>query len=570
MEASHPFSDSDITSAGLYYADPSPSPPIPPAEVAALSRLSEHLASLLRAPTLDFCSDASIFVRSVGEENPRSVRVHRCVLAARSPFFRDKFAEGAKELELEKLVGDFEVGLQALQTVIQYVYTGRLEELPVGVAECVDESYCRHEACWPAVHFMLQVLHAASTFDINELVSVFQRRLLDILEKVATDDILSVLFVANLSKRFCQRLVDKCICIVVESDINYITLEKKLPPDVVCQIQQLRSDLGLNGRQNGIPDKHEKSIFSALDLDDIELVKMLLDEGNTTLDDAKALHYAVGYCDLKITKELLDLNRADVNGRDHRNYTVLHMAAMRKEPEIIMSLLTKGAQPFETTPDGRTALQIAKRLTRYMDYCRETEQCKPSPKERLCIEMLERAEHRDSSTEVTSVPAEMKSDNPLEKLLYLESRVWLAERLYPTEAKAAMKLANVEGTPKFKSSFYLCAGNKRSAEDVVKMSFKMTKEHLSRIEALSKTVQLGMQFFPRCSRVIEKILGDDLSELSIIEHIDTEERKNRYNEILEDMNDAFTKDIHAIEKAGPRSASTSKSARSTKTKIAKR
>lgn len=249
-----------------------------------------------------------------------------------------------------------------------------------------------------------------------------QRRLLDILEKVATDDILSVLFVANLSKRFCQRLVDKCIDIVVESDINYVTLEKKLPPDVVSQIKQLRSDLGLNGRHNGIPDKHEKSIFGALDLDDIELVKMLLDEGNTNLDDAKALHYAVGYCDLKITKELLDLNLADVNGRDHRNYTVLHIAAMRKEPEIIMSLLTKGAQPFDKTPDGRTALQIAKRLTRSMDYCKLTEQCKPSPKELLCIEMLERAEHRDSSTEVTSVPAEMKSDNLLEKLLYLESR----------------------------------------------------------------------------------------------------------------------------------------------------
>lgn len=80
-----------------------------------------------------------------------------------------------------------------------------------------------------------------------------------------------------------------------------------------------------------------------------------------------------------------------------------------------------------------------------------------------------------------------------------------------------------------------------------------------------------MRFFPRCSRVIDKILGDDdLSGLSIIEHDDTEERKNRYNEILEDVNNAFTKDIHAIEKAGSCSASTSKSARSTRTKIAKR
>lgn len=70
--------------------------------------------------------------------------------------------------------------------------------------------------------------------------------------------------------------------------------------------------------------------------------------------------------------------------------------------------------------------------------------------------------------------------------------------------------------------------------------------------------------------MIDKILGDDLSERSIIEHVDTEERKSRYNEILKDMNDAFTKDIHAFEQAGPCSARTSKSARSTRTKIAKR
>lgn len=55
-----------------------------------------------------------------------------------------------------------------------------------------------------------------------------------------------------------------------------------------------------------------------------------------------------------------------------------------------------------------------------------------------------------------------------------------------------MKIANVEGTPKFKSSFYLCAGNKRPAEDVGKTSFKMTKEYLLRIEALSKT---GILFY---------------------------------------------------------------------------
>ncbi|XP_064998629.1 BTB/POZ domain and ankyrin repeat-containing protein NPR1-like isoform X2 [Musa acuminata AAA Group] len=520
MEAAGTFCESRITSGGsLCYAAPVA------AEVAALSRLSEHLGSLLRTPGLAFCSDARITVRSAGGDPPHEVPVHRCVLSARSPFFRDKFAAGAVALELGEVVAGFEVGCEALEVVLQYVYTGRLEELPRGVAECVDETCRRHEACWPAVHFMLRVLHAASTFEINELVSLFQRRLLDILEKVAMNEVLSILFVANLNYKLCQRLFMKAIDMVVNSDISYITLQKKLPSNVVKQIKQSRSNLGLDGQENfKFPDKHVKSIYGALDSDDIELVKLLLEEGHTTLDDAKGLHYAVAYCDSKITKELLDLGLADVNSRDHQNYTVLHVAAMRKDPEIIMSLLTMEARPLEITSDGRTALQISKRLTRSTDYYRSTEQ------------------------------------------------VWLAERLFPTEAKAAMNNANVDGTLKVHSSCltHLCAGNKRSAEDVVKASFRMTEENLSRMGALTKTVQLGMHFFPRCSKVIDKILGDDLSELSIVEHINTEERKNRYNEILEEINNAFTQDKNAFDRSASRSTSSSKSARAVRSKAARK
>ncbi|CAL9112282.1 unnamed protein product [Musa acuminata var. zebrina] len=494
MEASQPFSDSDASSSSLCHpvavAAAVAGQTVAAAEVAALSRLSEQLGFLLRSPGLSFCSDARITVRSSGGKPPRVVPVHRCLLAARSPFFRDKFAGGAAALELGEMVNGFEVGCEALEAVLQYVYTGRLEELPRGVAECVDEGCCRHEACWPAVHFMLQVLHAASTFEINELVSLFQRQLLNILQKVATDDILMILLVANLNNKLCQRLLTKCIGMVVQSDIDYVALNKKLPPDIVEQIKQSRSNFGLDGQENlEFPEKHVKSVYGALDSDDIELVKLLLEEGGTTLDNAKALHYAVAYCDSKITKELLSLGLADVNGRDHRHYTVLHIAAMRKEPEIIMSLLTMGARPFDHTPDGRTALQISKRLTRSTDYYRSTEQGEPSPRERLCIEMLEQAEMRDSFMEVTSVPVEMISDNLQERLLYLESRVWLAESLFPTEAKAAMNNANVDGTLRFKSSCLtnLISGNKRSAEDVVKASFKMTEKDFSRMEALTKT-----------------------------------------------------------------------------------
>ncbi|KAG2398622.1 BTB/POZ domain and ankyrin repeat-containing protein [Vigna angularis] len=96
--------------------------------------------------------------------------------------------------------------------------------------------------------------------------------------------------------------------------------------------------------------------LGALDSDDVELVRLLLKEGHTTLDDAYALHYAVAYCDVKTTSELLDLGLADVNHKNHRGYS------------------------------------ISKRLTKALDYYNATEEGKVSCNDRLCIEILEQAQ----------------------------------------------------------------------------------------------------------------------------------------------------------------------------------
>ncbi|XP_042459085.1 BTB/POZ domain and ankyrin repeat-containing protein NPR1-like [Zingiber officinale] len=551
MDDSHRFSDSEVTTGSpnhfsQQFSQAEAELGFPVAQAAAFSRLSEQLGCLLHAPELNFCSDARI----------GGVPVHRCVLSARSPFFREKFAAGATELEIVDLAEGFEVGPEALVAVLQYIYSGRLEELPIGVAECVDESCIRHEACWPALHFMLQVLHAASRFQIHELVSLFQRRLFDILNEVAKDDILPILVVANLNKNHCGQLLEKCIELVAVSDIESVTLEKKLSQELVKRILDVRAHLGSDG-SNGLGLPAAKKIYGALDTDDIELVKRFIDGKPTILDDAKALHYAVAFCHTNVTKQLLDLHLADINGRDHRNRTVLHIAAMRKEPEIIMYLLDKGARPLDVTTDGRTALQIAKRLTRAVDY--RSVGTAPTPRERLSIEVLEQAESRDSVTEVTSIPVEMTSDNPREKLFYLKSRVWLAECLFPAEAKTAMNNANVEGALKFHRS-NSCAGSKRSACDVIKAPFKMTEEDFRLMNALATTVTLGMRFFPRCSKLINKILDEGLSDRLTAELDTSEERKNRFNEIMEDFSLAFTEDKKELEYASP-SASTSKSTR---------
>lgn len=227
---------------------------------------------------------------------------------------------------------------------------------------------------------------------------------------------------ANMCSNACEKLFVRCMQIVVSSDVDIVTLDKVLPEHLKKLIIDSRVELGLIGPESSnYPDKHVKRIHRALDSDDVELLRMLLKEGNTSLDDACALHYAVAYCDAKTTTELLDLGLADVNHTNSRGYTVLHAAATRRDPKIIVSLLTKGARPSDLTLDGRKALQICKRLTRALDY-HTTEKGLDFPKDRLCIEILEQAESRDPLLGEASVSLAMAGDDLRMKLLYLENR----------------------------------------------------------------------------------------------------------------------------------------------------
>lgn len=495
--------------------------------------------------------------------------MHRCILSARSPFFRSLFS-GAKEktnaaakVELKELMKERDVSFDALLTVLAYLYSGRVRSSPEDVCICVDDE-CPHVACRPAMEFMVEVLYASFIFRVPELVAKFQRHLLDVLDKVAADDVLIILGVANICGKSCERLLGRCVEVVVKSDVDMITLDKALPHHIVKQIIDTRRELDLEGIDtNSFPDKHVKRIHRALDSDDVELVRMLLKEGHTTLDDAYALHYAVAYGDAKTTTELLDLALADVNHRNPRGYTVLHVAATRKEPKIIVSLLTKGARPSDLTSDGRKALQISKRLTRAVDYKKTAEEGKASPKDRLCIEILEQAERRDPLLGEASVSLAMAGDDLRMKLLYLENRVGLARLLFPMEAKVAMDIAQVDGT----SEFPLATINKNVAEakrttvDLNETPFKMKEEHLNRMRALSRTVELGKRFFPRCSEVLNKIMDtDDLSEIAYMGNETPEERqlkKQRYLELQEVLTKAFSEDKQDFDRNNNISSSSS-------------
>ncbi|OMO91684.1 BTB/POZ-like protein [Corchorus olitorius] len=541
------------------------SEPLNTPDIAALQLLSRNLESVFESPDSDsFYSDAKIALSS-----GREVSVHRCILTARSPVFKSVFSglkERGAKLELKELARDYEIGYDSLVAVLAYLYSGRIRPLPKGVCVCVDDN-CSHVACRPAVDFMAEALYAAFTFQVSELLALYQRHLLDIMDKVAIDDILVILYVANICGNVCEKLLAKCIETIVRSDVDIVTLDKALPHDIVKQITDYRLEFGIDKVENrGFPDKHVKRIHRALDSDDVELVRMLLKEGHTNLDEAHALHYAVAYCDAKTTTELLDLGLADVNGRNSRGYTVLHVAAMRKEPKIIVSLLTKGARPSDLTLDGRKALQISKRLTKAADYYKSTEEGKASPKDRLCIEILEQAERRDPLLGEASLSLAMAGDDLRMKLLYLENRVGLAKLLFPMEAKVVMDIAHLDGT----SEFTLASINsnklnaaQRTTVDLNEAPFRIQEEHLNRMKALSRTVELGKRFFPRCSEVLNKIMdADDLSQLACGGNDTPEERlvkRRRYNELQDVLSKAFHEDKEEFDRSAISSSSSSKS-----------
>ncbi|XP_022721707.1 regulatory protein NPR3-like isoform X2 [Durio zibethinus] len=459
-------------------------------EVISLTKLSSCLEQLL----LDNCpvfSDADIVVEGV------PVGVHRCILAVRSKFFNELFnkanesceKEGKPSYNMSEFLPYGKIGLEAFQVFLSYLYTGKLKPSPMEVSTCVD-NVCAHDACRPTINFAVELMYASSIFQIPEMVSLFQRRLLNFVEKALVEDIIPILVVAFHCQ--CSQLVSQCVDRVARSDLDGISVEKELPYEVAKSIRLLHHKSPTEDEDNEalvdpLREKRILRIHKALDSDDVELVKLLLTESDITLDDATALHYAAAYCDPKVVYELLSLHLADVNLRNSRGYTVLHIAAMRKEPSVIMSLLAKGASASELTPDGRSAVNICQRLTRPKDYHAKTEQGKETNQDRICIDVLEREMRRNPMARDVSVTSHTLADDMHMRLLYLENRVAFARLLFPSEAKLAMDIAHAETSSEFADlSSKGSNGNLRQVN--LNETPIMQKERLlARMEALMKT-----------------------------------------------------------------------------------
>lgn len=532
--------------SGVELGPPGP-PPSTNLEVISLTKLSSNLEQLLVDPSCDY-SDAVFIV----EGTP--VGVHRCILAARSKFFLDLFQKQAESLDgkpkyvINELLPYGKVGYEAFLVFMNYLYTAKLKPSPMEVSTCVD-NVCNHDACRPAIHFAVQLMYASSIFQIPELVSLFQRRLLNFIGRALVEDVIPILVVAF----HCQlsQLVAECVDRVARSDLDSISLEKELPHEIAESIKLLRLKSRSDDEHNmevvdPLREKGIRRIHKALDSDDVELVKLLLTESDITLDEAYALHYAVAYCDPKVVTDVLGLGLANVNLRNHRGYTVLHIAAMRKEPSIIVSLLTKGACALDLASESQSAVSICRRLTRPKDYHAKTEQGQEANKDRICIDVLEREMRRNPMAGDASVSSQTAADDLHMKLLYLENRVAFARLLFPTEAKLAMDIANAETTSEFSglSASKGSSGNLREV-DLNETPIMQNKRLRSRLEALMKTVEMGRRYFPHCSEVLDKFMEDDLPDLFYLERGSQDEqriKRRRFMELKEDVQKAFNKD----------------------------
>ncbi|XP_006353069.1 regulatory protein NPR3 [Solanum tuberosum] len=525
-------------------------------EIISLSKLSNNLEQLLLDSSSEF-SDAEIVVEG------DSLGVHRCILAARSSFFRDLFRnengncgkEGKPSYSMIDILPCGKVGYEAFRTFLSYLYSGKLKHFPPEASTCVD-SLCSHDFCRPAINFHVELMYASFVFQVPELVSLFLRRLISFVGKAVLEDVIPILGVAF----HCQlsELLTHCVDRVARSDLESTCIEKEVPFKVAESIKL--SQLKCQGDESKVlpvdplHEKRKNRIYKALDSDDVELVKLLLNESDISLDGAYALHYAVAYCDPKVVTEVLGLGVANVNLRNTRGYTVLHIAAMRKEPSIIVSLLTKGAHASEITLDGQSAVSICRRLTRPKEYHAKTEQGQEANKDRVCIDVLEREMRRNPMTRDALFSSPMLADDLPMKLLYLENRVAFARLLFPLEAKLAMEIATAETTAEFADHL----ASKGSSGNLREVDLNETP--IMQKERLSKTVELGKRYFPHCSQVLDKFMEDDLPDFIFLEKGTPEEQKikrRRFKELKDDVQRAFNKDKAGLHCSGLSSSSSS-------------
>ncbi|PHT80582.1 Regulatory protein NPR5 [Capsicum annuum] len=360
------------------------------------------------------------------------VHAHRCILAARSHFFRKFFCgQGCPQSspQLGPVIGSRDtgspasssssvvipvnsVGYEVFLLMMQFLYSGQVSIVPQKHEPRPNcgERGCWHTHCTSAVDLALDTLSAARSFGVEQLALLTQKQLAIMVEKTSIEDVMRVLIASR--KQDMHQLWTTCSHLVAKSGLPPEILAKHLPIDVVAKIEELRLKSNL-ARRSLMPHQHHhhhhhdlgsvaeledqkiRRMRRALDSSDVELVKLMVMGEGLNLDESIALHYAVENCSREVVKALLELGAADVNYlAGPAGKTPLHIAAEMVSPDMVAVLLDHHADPnVRTIIDGVTPLDILRTLTSdflFKGAIPGHAQIEPN-KLRLCLELVQSA-----------------------------------------------------------------------------------------------------------------------------------------------------------------------------------
>ncbi|GAB4851694.1 Regulatory protein npr5 [Ancistrocladus abbreviatus] len=337
----------------------------------------------------------------------RLVHAHRCILAARSLFFRKFFCgpdqptgmdpSGSSRMMMigsslgsspragnsQVVIPVNTVGYEVFMLLLQFLYSGQVSIVPQKHEPRPNcgERGCWHTHCTSAVDLALDTLAAARSFGVEQLALLTEKQLASMVEKASIEDVMKVLIASR--KQEMHQLWTTCSHLVAKSGLPPEVLAKHLPIDVVAKIEELRLKSSL-ARRSLLPhhphhhlQHHDLSVMAAdledqkvrrmkraLDKSDVELVKLMVMGEGLNLDEALALHYAVQNCSREVVKALLELGAADVNyPAGPAGKTPLHLAAEMVSPDMVAVLLDHHADPTARTVDGITPLDTLRTLT---------------------------------------------------------------------------------------------------------------------------------------------------------------------------------------------------------------
>ncbi|CAN0907929.1 BTB/POZ domain and ankyrin repeat-containing protein COCH [Linum grandiflorum] len=342
----------------------------------------------------------------------RLVHAHKCILAARSLFFRKFFcspppppdhpnspssASGSASPRPIPVIGAGSprnntnnnnvipvnsVGYEVFLLMLQFLYSGQVSIVPQKHEPRPNcgERGCWHTHCSSAVDLVLDTLSAARYFGVEQLALLSQKQLATMVEKASIEDVMKVLIASR--KQDMHQLWTTCSHLVAKSGLPAEVLAKHLPIEVVAKIEELRLKSSLSRRNNSsshhhvmshhhhhdlaadLEDQKIRRMRRALDSSDVELVKLMVMGEGLNLDEALALHYAVESCSREVVKALLELGAADVNyPAGPAGKTPLHVAAEMVSPDMVAVLLDHHADPNVRTVDGVTPLDVLRTLT---------------------------------------------------------------------------------------------------------------------------------------------------------------------------------------------------------------